>query len=208
MKHLFLITTFAATFAAPALAQHAGHAPPPAAPADPHAGHNMPAAQPAPPADPHAGHNMPAAEPAAPADPHADHTMPVAEPAAPADPHAGHAMPAAPADPHAAAAPAPDAGPPVAPSPPAALSGPEDAADLVYGRDAMAAARAGMREEHGGMKTYKVLFDQLEAKLRDGRDGYSWDAQAWYGGDIDKLWVKTEGEGAFGEAVERAEVQA
>ncbi len=58
------------------------------------------------------------------------------------------------------------------------------------------------------MKTNKVLIDQLEAKLRNGRDGYAWDAQAWYGGDIDKLWLKTEGEGAFGEAVEGAEVQA
>ena len=220
MKHLVLITTFATTFAAPALAQHAGHAPPPAdphaghtmpaakpaAPADPHAGHSMPAAKPAAPSDPHAGHTMPAAEPAAPADPHAGHNMPAAEP--PADPHAGHNMPAAPADPHAGHGAAPDAGPSIAPPPPAALSGPEDAADLVYGREAMAAARAGMREEHGGMETYKILIDQLEAKLRDGRDGYAWDAQAWYGGDIDKLWIKTEGEGAFGEAVERAEVQA
>ena len=132
--------------------------------------------------------------------------MPAAEP--PADPHAGHDMPPAPANPHAGHGAAPDAGPPVAPPPPAALSGPDNAADLVYGRQAMAAAREGMREEHGGMETYKILVDQLEAKLRGGRDGYAWDAQAWYGGDIDKLWVKSEGEGAFGEAVERAEVQA
>lgn len=46
------------------------------------------------PADPHAGHHMPA--PAAqPADPHAGHAMPAA-PAAPADPHAAHRAPAAP----------------------------------------------------------------------------------------------------------------
>jgi copper resistance protein B len=72
----------------------------------------------------------------------------------------------------------------------------------------MAEAREELREEHGSMETYKVLVDQLEAKLRNGRDGYAWDAQAWYGGDIDKLWLKTEGEGAFGESVEGAEVQA
>jgi copper resistance protein B len=58
------------------------------------------------------------------------------------------------------------------------------------------------------MKTYQVLIDQLEAKFRNGRDGYAWDAQASHGGDINKLWLKTEGEGAFGEAVEGAEVQA
>jgi copper resistance protein B len=72
----------------------------------------------------------------------------------------------------------------------------------------MAQAREELIEEHGSMETYKVLVDQLEAKFRDGRDGYTWDAQAWYGGDIDKLWLKTEGEGALAEAVEGAEVQA
>ena len=61
---------------------------------------------------------------------------------------------------------------------------------------------------HGAMKTSKLLVDQLEAKVRNGRDGYAWDGQGWYGGDIDKLWIKTEGEGAFGETVEKAEVQA
>jgi copper resistance protein B len=34
----------------------------------------------------------------------------------------------------------------------------------------------------------KVIFDQLE-----WRDGGAWDAQGYYGGDYDKLWVKTEG---------------
>jgi copper resistance protein B len=98
--------------------------------------------------------------------------------------------------------------PPVAPPPPGAFSGPKHAADLVYGDGPMADARAEMREMHGSLETYKVLIDQLEAKIRDGRDGYAWDGQAWYGGDIDKIWLKTEGEGAFGETVERAEVQA
>jgi CopA family copper-resistance protein len=42
------------------------------------------------PADPHAGHTMPAPPPVA-ADPHAGHTMP-AKPQEPADPHAGHNM--------------------------------------------------------------------------------------------------------------------
>jgi copper resistance protein B len=72
----------------------------------------------------------------------------------------------------------------------------------------MAAAREGLRVEHGEMRTSKLLIDQLEAKIRDGRDGYAWDGQAWYGGDIDKLWVKTEGEGEFGHGLEKAEVQA
>jgi copper resistance protein B len=72
----------------------------------------------------------------------------------------------------------------------------------------MAEARGLLREEHGSMETYKILVDQAEVKVRDGRDGYAWDGQAWYGGDLDKLWIKTEGEGAFREEVEKAEVQA
>src|SRR3546814_3304707 len=37
---------------------------------------------------------------------------------------------------------------------------------------------------------------------------YLWDAQGWYGGDINKFWFKTEGEGNFGESPEQVEVQA
>jgi CopA family copper-resistance protein len=48
----------------------------PAAKADPHAGHQMPAQPSTPAADPHAGHKMPAQEPAQqPANPHAGHDM-------------------------------------------------------------------------------------------------------------------------------------
>ena len=181
----------------PAADPHAGHEMPPARPADPHAGHSMP---PAKPADPHAGHSMP---PAKPADPHAGHSMPQA-----ADPHAGHAMPQT-ADPHAGHGMAAEqAAPPIAPPPAAALAGPAHAADLVFGAEQMAEARAEMHEEHGSIETYKLLVDQLEARIRRGRDGYAWDGQAWYGGDINKLWLKSEGEGEFGHGVEKAEVQA
>jgi copper resistance protein B len=39
-----------------------------------------------------------------------------------------------------------------------------------------------------------VIFDQLE--WRDGGVGSdaAWDAEGWYGGDYNKLWIKTEGE--------------
>jgi copper resistance protein B len=43
---------------------------------------------------------------------------------------------------------------------------------------------------------------------REGRESYAWDGQFWYGGDINKLWLKTEGEGAFGEGLEQGEAQA
>src|SRR5690554_5790172 len=227
-----LTIVLAASVATPAIAQHEGHAPAQAEQtrqvepaADPHAGHHMPVPAPAPASalseapetdDPHAGHAMPA-EPAA-AD-HAGHTVPAehAGPDAPADPHAGHDM--APAQEHAAAAdphaghnmgPARDAAPipPAGPPPAQALSGPEHAADVFYGQPAMAQSRANLIGEHGGVPTYRFLVDQLEARIREGADGYAWDAEAWYGGDINKLWVTFEGEGTFGEGVEDAELQA
>ena len=193
---------------------------------DPHAGHAMPAgAPPAPSAattDPHAVHAATPPAPPAPADPHAGHTTAPPAAAPPPDPHAGHAMPApseapppAPgqADPHAghaldepaASLPAP----PVAPPPPEALQGPAHAADQVYDAGDMAQVREELRGTHGDTRSYRFLFDQLEVSLQDGRDGYVWDdAQFWYGGDVDKLWIKSQGEGEFGGRLESAEVQA
>jgi copper resistance protein B len=107
--------------------------------------------------------------------------------------HSGHA-----------AAPAP----PNLPPPQGAFTGPAHAADRLFGPAEMAQAREGLRGEHGDHRIGKVLFDRLEARIRNGRDGYVWDGQGWYGGDIDKLWVKTEGEGEFGGPVEQVEVQA
>ena len=203
MKPLLLL--LAASVSAPAFAQHTGHPAPPPPPVqaeDPHAGH-----RPEPPAraaptqpDPHAGHRMPAPPPTAPAsDPHAGHAMPPPAPATPpADPHAGHAI-------GTEQIPAP----PMAPPPPEASSGPAHAADLVYGAEQMAAARDELRMTHGAHRFQKFVVDQLEVSLRDGRDGYAWeDVQFWYGGDIDKLWLKSEGEGEFGGGIEGGDVQA
>jgi copper resistance protein B len=99
--------------------------------------------------------------------------------------------------------------PSVAPPPPEALSGPEHAADAVWDPKLMAEKRAeALIDEHGGFTGYKVLLDRFEYRAVQGRDGFAWEGEGWYGGDYDRLWVKTEGEGAFGEAVEGAEVQA
>lgn len=191
-----LLAAFLAAAAAPALAQHEHHSAPSA---DPHAGHAMPDA----PAgdDPHAGHTMTA--PPAEEDPHhAGHAMPQA----PANPHAGHAMPA-PADPHAGHGSASTGEPPVAPPPPAALEGPAYAADRYFDPGLMAAARHHAHA-HGGLVTWALLIDRLELRQGDGETGQGWDAEGWVGGDEDKLWLKSEGEGGLGKALEAAEVQA
>ena len=52
------------------------------------------------------------------------------------------------------------------------------------------------------------MFNIAEAQIRKGRDGFEWDAEGWYGGDIDRLWIKSEGEGEFGRSIEKAEFQA
>ena len=180
-----------------AAAGHEGHSmPAPASPsADPHAGHVMaPSAPPA--ADPHAGHDMGGTGQASPpADPHAGHDMGQAEAAA-TDSHAGHGEAAGPAS------------PPVAPPPPAALSGPAHAADAVYGTGEMARAREEMRHMHCGMRTSRLLVDRAEARIGAGRDGWIVEGEAWTGGDIDRLWVKFEGEGEFGGKPEQLELQA
>ncbi len=81
-------------------------------------------------------------------------------------------------------------------------------ADRIWGREAMASIRSGMMKEHGGMSFSQVMFNLAEVQVRNGRDGYRWDGEAWFGGDINRLTVKSEGEGAFREGVEGAEVQA
>lgn len=94
------------------------------------------------------------------------------------------------------------------PPPPEAGTGPARAADSIWGAEAMRASREQLRSENGGQTFAKVLIDRLEYKAHEGKDGYAWEGQAWYGGDIDKLVVRSEGEGTFGGKAERAEVQA
>jgi copper resistance protein B len=123
--------------------------------------------------------------------------------------HEGHAMPAAqdapkPADILEWLKPTP----PVLPPPPAALSGPAHAADAVFGGEAMARARATLTGEHGDIRVSKVLVDQAEARIGKGRDGYFLNGEAWHGGDIDRLWFKTEIEGDRGRRPDQAELQA
>lgn len=178
-----------------------------------------PATDPAfPPEHARMGHCTPSA-PSSPAptqaDPHAGHDMSAppetARPAGQPDPHAGHVMPAMPGmstDGQAMAGrgvlgtalPAGSAPAPAAPEP--------TYADRIWGREAMTGARRALRSEHGGGTFSQVIVNLAEYQLRDGRDGFRWDGEGWFGGDINRLVVKSEGEGGFGEGVDEAEVQA
>ncbi len=91
-----------------------------------------------------------------------------------------------------------------------ALEGPRHAADAIWGASAMAPSRENLARENGGMRTGSVLIERFEARITtdSGEDGYVWDAQAFYGGDINRFVLKTEGEGEFAGELEDAEIQA
>ena len=89
-----------------------------------------------------------------------------------------------------------------------AETGPPNAADTIWGAEAMRASREAAYDEHGNMQLFWLQGDRAELRMRDGKDGYLWDVQGYYGGDLNKFWFKSEGEGSFGEPIEQAEVQA
>lgn len=86
--------------------------------------------------------------------------------------------------------------------------GPPNAADAIWGADVMRKSREALYNEHGNMSLTWIQGDRLEYRAREGKDGYLWDVQGYYGGDTDKFWFKSEGEGSYGEPIEQAEVQA
>lgn len=194
MIRLALISLLPAALATPAIAAQT---------ADPHSAHQAPSSAPPAVVDPHAGHGQ--RPPPAAADPHAAHAMPTTPPAPStadpsADPHTGHAMPAAPERlVTAAEQPVGSMSPPPPPL--------DNAADRVFDRAAMERARGIILEEHGGTYVSKVMGNFLEAKS-DPKGGYRWDVEAWYGGDINRVVFKTEGDGGREDGVEVAEIQA
>ncbi|WP_369959666.1 copper resistance protein B [Pseudomonas benzenivorans] len=60
---------------------------------------------------------------------------------------------------------------------------------------------------HDKMLSWFLLFEQLEYQNADEGSVLSWDASAWVGGDIDRLWLRSEGERTNG-MTEEAELQA
>jgi copper resistance protein B len=145
-------------------------------------------------------HQMPAgpqpeAQSVGPNEGHGMHAAPGTEMPAEPSPHASHEM-------GQMAAPEPQPAPP----PPEALTGPEWAADAYW--RGQPKSRQVLTGEHGAAPVGRFLIDRAESRFREGRDGYLVDIQAWYGGDIDKLWLKSEVEGDWGKKLEHAEVQA
>lgn len=123
---------------------------------------------------------------------HGAHEMPQSETSPAAGAHAGHDMGGADST-------VPKGTPPPAPT--------DHAADAIYDPAVMARARAALTHEHGGMTYSQLMIDRLEYRAQDGRDGYHWEGEGWIGGDINRLAIKSEGEGEVGGRLESAEVQ-
>lgn len=82
-------------------------------------------------------------------------------------------------------------------------------ADAIFGAEQMAAARAHALHEMGDMPQSVIMADRLELQQDDADTTLVWDLWARYGGDIDRLWLKAEGEADLGAGgVEDAEIQA
>ncbi|MBN6109953.1 copper resistance protein B [Xanthomonas sp. CFBP 8700] len=60
---------------------------------------------------------------------------------------------------------------------------------------------------HAPSRTGYLLFDRLEGWDNDRGSGQAWEASAWYGGDIDRLWLRSEGERGGGRT-EAADLEA
>lgn len=120
--------------------------------------------------------------------------MDMSQDAAPAIDHSAHSIPGAtvadqPGD---------------APAPPVPADHP---ADLFFAPDRMAASRKAMVREMT-FSTFALQIDRLEYRAANGKDGFGWEGQAWYGGDIDRMVLASEGEGSLGKRAERIELAA
>lgn len=187
MSRTILLALGAMLVATPATAQmdHSAHGA--------HGGHEPAAAPAQMDHSAHGGHEPAAAPEQMDHSAHGDHGS-HAPPPAPADPHAGHDMSSA-----------PETGPaPVGEAPPAAT---DWAADALFPAGRMKAVREQMLAEHGGASFSQIMFNIAEIAPRRGVDRYRWDGEGWFGGDIDRLVVKSEGEGGFGRKLETAEAQ-
>ncbi|MFS8373216.1 copper resistance protein B [Xanthomonas campestris] len=146
-----------------------------------------------------ATHDMPHADPADSASPTQEHaysadgTPPHATPATQTMDHAGmqhHDMHDMHADPASTAQQAAHQH-----TAPAATTSPREPIPALTADDS-AAAFAPLRSHamHGAGINHYVLLDRLEASDNHTGSGQDWEARAWLGGDIDRLWLRSEGE--------------
>jgi copper resistance protein B len=91
-------------------------------------------------------------------------------------------------------------------TPPAAPA--DRVADRFFGKAEMDSAETQLRKEHGGARVSKVMLNLAEYQSSSSGNGYRWSGEAWYGGDLNRFVVKSEGMGSSKEGVSDGEVQA
>lgn len=79
---------------------------------------------------------------------------------------------------------------------PAAVGEPREPIPPLTDADRAAAFPPGMHghELHGSPVNSYFLFNRLEASGADSGGGQAWEATGWIGGDVDRLWLRSEGE--------------
>lgn len=77
---------------------------------------------------------------------------------------------------------------------------------LVPGQVRAQDADHGGHTVHDRAINYQVLFDQFEGQFVHGEPGFRWDAKSWIGGDINRIWIRTEGDALDG-VLDTAEAQ-
>lgn len=197
--HSMALAIIAAFVATPAVAQQMDHSK-----MDHSKMHHPPAAtEPAKPKPrPKPKKKSPAAPEARPADPHAGHPMPK-----PADPHAGHVMPppqtppAEPVDHSTMDHSTMDHGSPAAPDQPRTPIPALTPEDRIAAFPEVSGHAAHDRSRHSYW-----LVDRFEAGQSHGDTVLDWKSSGWIGGDINRLWLRSEGASADGR-VERGDLE-
>lgn len=84
----------------------------------------------------------------------------------------------------------------------------DHAADAFFDPANLAMSRKMMAQEMGGGSYHMVGFNLAEYQAHGGADSYRWDGEAWFGGDLNRFVIKSEGRGDFRGKTGEAEVQA
>jgi len=68
-------------------------------------------------------------------------------------------------------------------------------------------ARAGFCQMSDTEIFFHAIADRLEYQMHDSGERFLWDVEGWVGGDMNKFWVKAEGEKTNNDKIEHAEIQ-
>lgn len=81
-------------------------------------------------------------------------------------------------------------------------------ADAHFDPEKMADTRAHLQHHHGGSSFAMIMLDRAEIQWGEDDETGVWDGAFWYGDDINKLYIKSEGEYSFShDEFEEAEFQ-